>query len=299
MNIEFDFLMKGAGNGAGFDIVLPGLFLFILTGCRVMDRGCLENFREWFDRYANGFYGDDDFVNANVRLKHEHSFRTCEEMSYLCGELGLDEGRRLVAETIALFHDIGRFEQFVKYRTYVDIRSVDHSALGVDILGRTKILEGLEANERRWIEEAVAYHGRKELPNGLDGESVLFARLIRDADKVDIYRVVVENYEQYKSNPAEFLYEIELPDEPGYSAEVAEAVLNEERTDYGKLRTLHDIMLLQLGWVYDVNFAATLKRIRQRKFLETIAGWLPRCEQIEAVREKVLAYVDFRIEQEG
>ena len=299
MNMQSDFLTKRVGNAAGFAIVLPGLFLFIFAGCRVVDRGCLKKFREWFDRYADGFYGDDEFVNANLRLKHEHSLRTCKEISYLCGELGLDEGRRFIAETIALFHDIGRFEQFVKYRTYVDPRSVDHCVLGVDVLGRTKILEGLEAEERRWIEEAVEYHGRKELPNGLDGESVLFARLIRDADKLDIYRIVVENYEQYKISPAEFLLEIELPDEPGYSAEVAEAVLNEESTDYRKLGTLHDIMLLQLGWVYDVNFVATLKRIRQRKFLETIAGWLPQGEQIEAVREKVLAYVDFRIEQEG
>ena len=74
--------------------------------------------------------------------------------------------------------------------------------------------------------------------------------------------------------------------------------MSEQRTDYNKLRTLNDMKLLQLGWVYDVNFTATLKRIKQRKYLETVAGYLPDTQDIANVREKVFAYVDFRIEQD-
>ena len=264
-----------------------------------MDRDCLRKFRAWFDRYAAGFYGHDEFVNANLKLKQEHSHRTRREMEYICGELGLDEGHRSIAETIALFHDIGRFEQFVRYRTYIDLRSVDHCLLGLDVLRRLKVLEDLEPAETQLIEKAIEYHGRKELPKDLDAYSLLFAKLIRDADKLDIFHIVTDNYGRYKSNPEQFLLELELPDEPGYSPHVVEAVLNEKTTDYTKLRTLNDMKLLQLGWVYDVNFVATLKRIRQRKFLETIAGWLPQTEDIENVREKVFAYVDFRIEQQS
>jgi hypothetical protein len=56
--------------------------------------------------------------------------------------------------------------------------------------------------------------------------------------------------------------------------------------------------LLQLGWVYDVNFTATLKRIRQRRFLEQIIDFLPRTEDIERVKTKIFEYVDCRIKQQ-
>ena len=50
--------------------------------------------------------------------------------------------------------------------------------------------------------------------------------------------------------------------------------------------------LCLLGWVYDVNYSAALKRIKQRKFLEMLVDLLPRTGDIERVKEKIIAYVD-------
>ena len=265
---------------------------------QAVDQENLNSYKAWFDSYVARFYGDDNFVNANLKLKEEHSRRVCDEMLFLCEELAINEGGRQTAETIALLHDVGRFEQFSKYRTYVDLKSLDHARLGLDILRRENVLNGIDDREKCVIEQAIEQHGRMELPAGLDARATLFARLIRDADKLDIFHIVTCTYGRYRKNPDEFLLELELPDEPGYSPEVVEAVMSEQRTDYNKLRTLNDMKLLQLGWVYDVNFTATLKRIKQRKYLETVAGYLPDTQDIANVREKVFAYVDFRIEQD-
>jgi len=264
-----------------------------------MEQKQSEEFKAWFDDYVAGFYEADEFVNANLKLKEEHSRRTCEEMLYLAGELGLAGNQRRIAEVIALFHDIGRFKQFVKYRTYNDPRSVNHCLLGLEVLNETKVLDGIERKERQLIEKAIEYHGRKELPRDLDGECLLFSKLIRDADKLDVFYVVTEYYKQYRLNPQEFMLELEFPDEPGYSAQVVEEILCGRLLDYNRLRTLNDMKLMQLGWVYDVNFTATLKRIRQRKFLEKILDFLPQTSDIEKVRKKIFEYVDRRIEQEG
>jgi len=67
--------------------------------------------------------------------------------------------------------------------------------------------------------------------------------------------------------------------------------------DYGELRTLNDAKLLQLGWVYDVNFTVVLKRIKQRRFLEMLIDFLPETRDIERVREKIFEYVDSKIKQ--
>jgi len=122
--------------------------------------------------------------------------------------------------------------------------------------------------------------------------------LIRDADKIDVLYVVTSYYQQYRDEPEKFMIELEFPDEPGYSAQVVEGILSGRLIDYSELRTMNDVKLLQLGWVYDVNFPATLKRIKQRRFLEKLLDFLPRTRDIEKVKEKVFGYVDCRIEQE-
>jgi hypothetical protein len=263
-----------------------------------MEQGQLEKLKAWFDDYVAKFYGNDGYVNANLKLKEDHSRRTCEEMLYLAEELGLNANQRRLAELIALLHDIGRFEQFVKYRTYNDPKSVDHCRLSLEVLREANVLEPLEGAEKELVEKAIEYHGRKELPEGLEDEVLLFSKLIRDADKLDVFYVVLSNYRQYRENPEQFLLEVELPDEPGYSPDVVDDVLRGRRIHYSRLRTLNDMKLLQLGWVYDVNFTVTLKRIKQRGYLEMMAELLPETEDIGKVRRCVFRYVDARIRGE-
>ena len=264
-----------------------------------MEQGQLDKLREWFDNYVAGFYGDDVYVNANLKLKEDHSRRTCDEMRYLVEELSLSDNQKRIAELIALFHDIGRFRQFVKYRTYNDSRSVDHCLLSLEVLREAKVLDEIEKEEKQLIEKAIEYHGQKRLPGGLDGECLLFSQLIRDADKLDVFYVVTESCKQYRKNPDEFNLEVEFADVPRYSKQILEDILRGRLVDYSRLRTLNDMKLLQLGWVYDVNFTATLKRIRQRRFLEQIIDFLPRTEDIERVKAKIFEYVDCRIKQQG
>ncbi len=264
----------------------------------LMEQEQLKRLKIWFDNYVCGFYGENEFVNANIRLKEQHTQRTCEEMLYLGDQLGLSDNQMRVAEVIALLHDIGRFEQFVKYRTYHDPRSVDHCLLGLEVLGRMKVLEGLDSKERQLIERAIEYHGSMELPDGLDGECLLFSKLIRDADKLDVFFVMEDNYRQYRENPEQFKLEVELPDEPEYSVEVVEQLLAGQRIDYSTLRTWNDMKLCLLGWVYDVNFPQALRRIKERGFLGNIFDFLPDNEDIEKVRKKIFDYVGSRTEQD-
>lgn len=262
-----------------------------------MEQEQLEKLKGWFGDYVAGFYGNNEFINANLKLKEEHSWRTREETLELAEELGLTDNQKRIADVIAILHDVGRFEQFAKYRTYNDSRSVNHCLLGLDVLRRSKVLEQVDRKSRELIEKAIEYHGQRELPGDLEGECLLFSKLIRDADKLDVLYVVTEYYRQYRDNPEEFMLELDSPDEPGYSAEVVEGILCGRRIDHSELRTLNDMKLCQLGWVYDVNFAATLKRIKERGLLEKIFDFLPETEDIDKVRGKIFDYVDSRIGQ--
>jgi len=260
-----------------------------------MKRDQLDRFERWFDQYTSRFFGDDAYVNANLEHKRAHTQRTRREIALLAQELALGDDEARIADLIALFHDIGRFPQFAQYRTFSDPRSVDHCRLGVQILRQEGLLEVLADQERRWVETAVGLHGRKSLPSALNGRALLFAKLVRDADKIDIFRIVAECYQQYREDPDSFMLEIELPDEPQYSPEVLAAVRNEELIDSTRLRTLNDAKLCQLGWVYDLNFTASLKRIDQCGFLPRLFSFLPQNDEIQRLCRKIQGYVDSKL----
>lgn len=262
-----------------------------------MNKEQLGKFRSWFDGYVGGFCSSDEFVNANIKLKEEHSRRVCSEMLYLADELKLDENKRLLAETIALFHDVGRFPQFARYRTYNDSRSVNHCVLALEVLKEEKILLPLSAEERETIETAILYHGAKELPESLSGDTSLLSKMIRDADKLDIYNVMIKLFIQQRDDPDNFKLEIEFPDIPQYTPEVLDAIITGRLVDYKRLKSCNDMKLCVLGWVYDINFPATLKRIRQRRYLENIFDFLPDNVDTRKVREKIFACVDSRVRQ--
>jgi hypothetical protein len=264
-----------------------------------MDKQQLAGIFAWFDSYAASFYGQDSFVNSNLKLKEDHSRRTVGEMLYLAQSLGFNDQDTALAEAIGLLHDIGRFEQFTVYRTYNDGRSSNHCLLGRKILRDKHILAGLDQRDMNIIETAIEYHGAKELPPGMSGKRRLFTKLIRDADKIDIYEVALANYKNYAQDPQHFPLEIEFPASGACSPEVIEDVLHGRSVDYRKLRTMEDAKLLQIGWVYDVNFKASLCRIKERRYIETLAGMLPQEPEIVSACNSVLAYINEQVGRQG
>jgi hypothetical protein len=38
-----------------------------------MEQELLEELRAWFDGCMTGFYGEDEYVNANLKMKQPHS----------------------------------------------------------------------------------------------------------------------------------------------------------------------------------------------------------------------------------
>ena len=262
-----------------------------------MEPYSLDNFRRWFESYVNRFLGADEWINAHLQMKLDHTWKTCEEIGVLAGQLALNEQQKQIAEVVALFHDVGRFPQFAEYRTYNDAKSIDHARLAVEVLRREGVLDVLRREERQWVETAIEQHGRKSLPAQLNGQALLFAKLIRDADKLDIFRVVMERYQQYREDPARVLWKPELPDEPRYSQAVFEAVRNGQLVEHTMMQTAADMMLCKLSWVYDVNFAATLARLREKGLLEQVLGFLPPTPEVQRLGEQILAYVDTRLHQ--
>ena len=253
----------------------------------------LEALQKWFTEYVRGFYtnGADDFLDRHVRLKEEHTARVCEEMRLITEGMGLSREEEHLAQAAALLHDVGRFEQIRKYRTYADPKSVNHGQLGVEILDKEGILNDLSANERAILKTSVHWHSAKTLPEGLDEQTAMFCKLVRDADKLDVLDLLIGNFRRYYDDPEHFDLEVEFSDRPDVSEPVIQSVLDRRLVDYRQIQTLHDAQLVLLGWVYDVNFSQTLRRIVRKQYLEQIAAFLPDRPRLRQAIDSVFCYV--------
>ena len=160
-----------------------------------MNKHNLLFFHSWFNNYVKNFYSEGLIkLQENIKHKEEHTLRVCKNIVLIGKSIDLERNELYLAETIALFHDIGRFKQFKTYGTFDDRKSENHAALGVKILKETRLLSCLSECEQNLICNAVEYHNLPKLPDNESPDCLLFSKLIRDADKLDIWNIFVYIY---------------------------------------------------------------------------------------------------------
>jgi hypothetical protein len=163
----------------------------------------------------------------------------------------------------------------------------------VRVLREHSVLDGIDPPTRLLIERVVAQHNRARLPRDEDDGCLFFLKLLRDADKLDIWRVVTEYY-QSTGTPRSNVIELGLPDVPLLSDPVATAVAAGKTAKAEDLRTLNDFKVLQMAWVYDLNFAYTCRVAAERRYLDKIYSTMPQSASIREVYERTRAYLDDR-----
>lgn len=249
--------------------------------------------RTWFSDYVQTFQTGDPEHDQNIDLKDEHTRRVCTEILDIGKSLRLNPEDLCLAEITALFHDVGRFEQYARYGTFSDHKSEDHAKLSVKILRKYDVLKGLNQSKRELILRVISYHNRIEIPEGETEECLFFTKLLRDADKVDIWRVVTDYYRQ-EDRPRNGTIELGLPDTPEISDEVCADLMAGRIVRMHSMKTLNDFKLLQMAWIYDVNFPRTFEIIHERGYMELIRDALPQSEKISEMYSRVRSYLEER-----
>ena len=252
-----------------------------------MNSAILAQKQRWFLEYVQSFYSDDADIQAHVRLKEEHTARVCDRMGQLSDSLRLTPEQDVVAHLAALFHDVGRFRQYTQYRTFNDFRSEDHGCLGERILRETGVLADLPLAKQALVQKAVRYHNGREIPPD-DAETVFFARMIRDADKLDILEMItVEN---------EFSPMLPMPEYRGQevSGAMLDCIVTGQVGRFEHIRTAADLLLFRMSWVFDMNFSWTLREVKRRQYLEKMAAQLPDFPGVHEVAEFLMAQSDRR-----
>jgi HD superfamily phosphohydrolase YqeK len=225
-----------------------------------------------------------------LQLKLDHSRRVAAECRTIASELGWQDDDRRMAEVIGILHDIGRFPQFAKYRTFFDPASLNHGECGYNTMRASVALRGCEPSEASHILDSIRYHNRRCIPDTVEPLNLPFLKLIRDADKLDILFVVNDTIrnKRYKDYP-EIMLNITLDGPP--TPELIREIYDTGSGRYENVRTLADMNLMRLSWVYDMNYKQTFHRLQDRHLLEDMYDTLPDMSEIQAIIAKAQQHI--------
>jgi len=264
-----------------------------------MDAIDVRPYRAWFTGFCRSFATPVGEDQRNLDLKEEHTGRVRDNALRIAAGLGLDEQDTALAEIIALLHDVGRFPQYRDYRTFRDSESVNHAALSAKVLIEHRTLADLGKGDEDLVLRAITLHNVFTLPRSLDPRTALHARIVRDADKLDIWRVFGEIL-ALPGAERPSAAALGLPETPEYAPEILQQLRRREMVRLTSLRTLNDFKLLQLAWVYDLNFLPSLLMVQDRGVIGRLSATLPRDAAVLSAVDAVRQYVVERIaEQPG
>lgn len=253
----------------------------------------IEFFQTWFEDSFASYLEQDSKVNANLQYKREHSYRVRDNCIALANAEKFTQNQTLIATAIGLLHDVGRFAQYAKYRTFKDSITEDHADLGLAILARHSLLDRLSLEEQAAITAAIKSHNKRTISEGVAGEQLLLCKLIRDADKLDILDQIVTFYEEPDRIPE--LAADEYPPAQECSPEIVCSILAGRQISYSLVKSDIDIKLVRMSWVLDINFPFAMKIVNDKGYLERIACLLPKTNGVE----QIYRYIKKRINMES
>ncbi|HCS15123.1 MAG TPA: metal-dependent phosphohydrolase [Lachnospiraceae bacterium] len=177
-----------------------------------------KTFQEYTDRY--------DSTNPKIKLKIDHTYRVANLCEQIAQSLELSAAEVDLAWLSGMLHDVGRFEQLRRYNTFSDAQSIDHARFAVELLYDEGLIADyvpeistteLVADARTWrsmgganesptaqsedmplsdilqtLRIAIGEHSAYRIQKGLDERTRMFCQILRDADKVDIFRVICD-----------------------------------------------------------------------------------------------------------
>ena len=233
-----------------------------------------DSLKKAYDAYVDTFRGQDGKLPAMMQLKRIHTAFVVRNAEKIAEGEGFGETERAAALAAALLHDTGRYEQLRRYNTFRDSDSVDHAVFGHDIVLERGWLASAESAFADAVLKAVLYHNRRDLPDGMDRLTEIAAHTVRDADKLDIFRVLedqVEHTDWRGDSRAFWNLSISAPPNP----KVVDCIEKGLPVDYQHIKSLSDFVLIQVGWMLSGLHYRTSRRIcRERGHLEFRSSFL-------------------------
>lgn len=230
-----------------------------------------------------------DKSNPRIAMKAAHIYRVADVAREIATKMNLSTEQIELAELIGLLHDIGRFEQVKRYDTFSDGDSIDHAELGVEILKENNFISEFCEDEKyhNIIFTAIQNHNKFKIDESLKGEELLQSKIIRDADKIDIFDILT--YEKFET-----LYKkSSIIDEP-ISKEMLDKFYIGKQLERNKQKTNMDFWLSDITFIFDINFKPSFQIIQEKDYINKMID-RTKTPEMEKIREYANKYIAERV----
>lgn len=244
-----------------------------------MNDNLLKKFKEYVYKF--------DMNDIGISRKYYHSLRVMDIANLIAINENFSNKDIELSKIVGLLHDYARFPQWTDYKTYNDMKSIDHGDLAVELLFDNNEIEKFNINKEYYDEiyDSIKYHNKYDYPNDMSEHNKLLCKLIRDADKLDIF---------YLYGMDKFMF---LEDSKNISTVIKDCFYNNKPLDINKVKSRNDRIIYNLGMVYDINFYYSFKYLKDNKLIEKMYDRLKNKELFKEYFYHINKYIDERIDK--
>ena len=263
-----------------------------------------------FAEYVRNYDPSDE----KIKLKIDHTYRVAGLCQRIAESLGLSEPDVDIAWLLGMLHDIGRFEQIRRFGTFNDVQSVDHEEFGADLLFKEglirKFAEGyyeecelarsgneeaeqiIKNNENHnkdtgLLEMAIRQHNKYRVKEDLTERQRMFCDILRDADKVDIFKVNADI-------PMEIIYDVTTEELKNgvITKEVLESFYKKETVLKSVRRSAVDHIVGHISLLFELVYKESYRQAKEQGYVYKLLDFKSDVPEVNAEFGDMRKYVD-------
>ena len=258
----------------------------------MIDRETLEAFRSDIKKYLKPFlsvqYKEDIYVLRNII----HAEKVVENILMLADSLEVSQRERNTAEVIAQFHDIGRF--WILHQDQTEKEKYDHAQASVQYLMTNKTFNSLDDSVKNNIAEIIRNHHLPEISGKENSITDFYLRLLRDADKLDLWRVTIDSLINNKKRSL-LATELGLNDKAMVTESICRKILEGGVVNKNEIGTFNDYLLYQMSWVFDINFRKSYQILIQKQYMRHYYEALPKNDLVFEIYRKIKIHIENQV----
>lgn len=192
---------------------------------------------------------------------------------------------------MALYHDIGRFEQFRKYGTYDDLITENHALLSLKAIDESKILSEIKVCDINLIRKCILLHNEAKIPEKVTEKERLFSGILRDADKLDFIKAMIEIIPKLPHDEQKEFYS-NKPGEEVISDNVYNKIMEKQVVINCEVNTKLDKQVKVMGYITsDMSNKESFKILLENNYLDKIYEMLPKQDRVTNIYNMTKEYI--------
>lgn len=252
----------------------------------------ISSLRTAFSEYIIPFRSAPYDADPKIENTILHTEKVVENILILADSLELSENEKYVAEIAAQFHDIGRLWLLLPENS--ESKITDHAEAGIEYLKTNPIFEQLDESTQNIIIQVIKNHNKPELPKK-EGEAFLFyVKLLRDADKLDLWRATTE-YIARKGGKPNMIAELDLSMKPIVNPTVSKIIIEGGIPNKSDILTFNDFLIFQMSWIFDLHFKKSFQILNQKQYIRHIYDSLPKNDNVIEIYRMIRIHIENQI----